>query len=1109
MADIVKGKIGNALMSVAPDGIVATADAIYDETKGKSQEQINEDTKQSLAEQANNIGYYECGTAAATAAKEITGGGYKLPDAAPYGGTIKVKFTHKNSAANPTLSINLSDPKPLYYNGAIASSTNTWEDGDVLDLYYDGTNFNARSVVEKFSTGEKVKNVGIDSEPRVGSDNLPTTGNMVQSLAELTFSPSVLLEPTSIVNGWKLKSNGICVQDSDYKLVKYSNIQEGDVLKINLEKESDGVFQFQNNQSVPSNLPNNYLIGDTNIYGGIGMVKVPTGATFLIVSQLISNTSNSIEKLVQVDETPTANSKNLAESGGVVTYVEQKNTQNTTFKSGEKVTKVGIEDVLNSINKSNVPNAVQCTVLNDKVIKITGGECTKVIELNDLEIYTNNAYINPTDGRLASASNVYTTKGIELKVGDKIRAFTQGSGIGLIGYRTTDESTTTPALIEYTVLAVANNMTDYIEYTVEADGYYSFSGRQDSLSVIIGKNTNYIGELTELKESIEDTEGRVDAVEETVDELINGEVISIQITLDDINDDGAIPNYYLNSSSLVCSGGSNTIITKPIYLNVGDSVTCQTGGTGIVLFGKSPSENINRSTTGFVSIKNANSSSSVTTYSITINEAGWYVFSGRINRTDGTNLVVNVTKYSRSKGIYEQLDDKDANIPAIGLSIGADKVKDAIPASPWFDADSQSSGFDYGTYLDDKLDSVPYGQRFIFITDYHYGSNIKKSAALIDYCRNRLGIKTIIHGGDVHNEYETAERAVQDWLGFNRDFVFRIGNDFKQVLGDHDRNGGTGHTPISYEVLQKLITGYDSHELTFDNLYDEQVSELGWSLSDMSQYEAFKRMHYFFDDVTIKTRFICLVTRIIPQGQGLVYEKLGDYDSGVLLLQMDFLYSALMSTPKGYNIIVTGHNVVGDKSYSVSVSGSTVSRYNVNEPVFKGYWSNVVKQIRGLINKSVSNEISYLDWESSEIETKTYDFSDAPDIGVTFCIGGDVHWDILAKSQLLNNTETLSTVETIDLPSGTEPTVATNGTINKDTDILQVVTMTDSGDRGYRGIVEVPDSNYDDNTDSFNICKPNTAGTIDSQAFDIITINNKYISFTRIGSGNDRIVYLE
>lgn len=233
MADIVKGKIGNALMSVAPDGIVATADAIYDETKGKSQEQINEDTEQSLAEQANSIGYYECGTAAATAAKEITGGSYKLPDAAPYGGTLKVKFTYKNSAANPTLSINRSPAKPLYYNGAIASLTNTWEDGDVLDLYYDGTNFNARSVVEKFATGEKVKNVGIDSEPTAGSSNLVKSGGVEKESKQLDLIVQKTITSISEINrsvGAVYYYDGQILNYSSYFYTEPIPVKKGDII---------------------------------------------------------------------------------------------------------------------------------------------------------------------------------------------------------------------------------------------------------------------------------------------------------------------------------------------------------------------------------------------------------------------------------------------------------------------------------------------------------------------------------------------------------------------------------------------------------------------------------------------------------------------------------------------------------------------------------------------------------------------------------------------------------------------------------------------------------------------------------------------------------------
>lgn len=131
------------------------------------------------------IGYYECDTDSSTASKTCQGASFILPSIPPYGGSFKVKFLHKNSAANPTLSINQSTPKPLYYNGAIASSTNTWADGDVLDLYYDGTNFNARSVVEKFATGEKVKNIGIDDEPTDGSENLVKSGGVAEKIGQL------------------------------------------------------------------------------------------------------------------------------------------------------------------------------------------------------------------------------------------------------------------------------------------------------------------------------------------------------------------------------------------------------------------------------------------------------------------------------------------------------------------------------------------------------------------------------------------------------------------------------------------------------------------------------------------------------------------------------------------------------------------------------------------------------------------------------------------------------------------------------------------------------------------------------------------------------------
>ena len=58
--------------------------------------------------------YGTCSTAAATAAKTVTLEGFELQS----GVTVAVKFTVTNTAASPTLSINSSDAKAIYYHGS-------------------------------------------------------------------------------------------------------------------------------------------------------------------------------------------------------------------------------------------------------------------------------------------------------------------------------------------------------------------------------------------------------------------------------------------------------------------------------------------------------------------------------------------------------------------------------------------------------------------------------------------------------------------------------------------------------------------------------------------------------------------------------------------------------------------------------------------------------------------------------------------------------------------------------------------------------------------------------------------------------------------------------
>lgn len=85
----------------------------------------------------SNSGYVTCTAAAGTAAKTVTQANFTLSTNC----RLIVKMANYNTAASPTLNVNNTGAKPLYYNGEVASADNTWEAGEVLDVYYDGENY--------------------------------------------------------------------------------------------------------------------------------------------------------------------------------------------------------------------------------------------------------------------------------------------------------------------------------------------------------------------------------------------------------------------------------------------------------------------------------------------------------------------------------------------------------------------------------------------------------------------------------------------------------------------------------------------------------------------------------------------------------------------------------------------------------------------------------------------------------------------------------------------------------------------------------------------------------------------------------------------------------
>ena len=94
------------------------------------------------------IGYYECNTAAGTATKATTTNTIgQSTFAVPVKGCIvKVKMANANTATDTVylqFGSDANTKKELKYNGLAVDASNSWEDGEVISVYYDGTYYQA------------------------------------------------------------------------------------------------------------------------------------------------------------------------------------------------------------------------------------------------------------------------------------------------------------------------------------------------------------------------------------------------------------------------------------------------------------------------------------------------------------------------------------------------------------------------------------------------------------------------------------------------------------------------------------------------------------------------------------------------------------------------------------------------------------------------------------------------------------------------------------------------------------------------------------------------------------------------------------------------------
>lgn len=338
------------------------------------------------AEIKSLVGYYTCGTAAATAEKTITSSTYILLQ----GGAIKVMFTYANTAADATLKIGSADAKPLYYAGRRAGSSNSWLAGEVVEIFYDGTNYYANSVAGGNGSGDGAFDIsvynGVGGTPTqyagfsaaVTNANVPEQfrkGGMTVRFIDSTTSPSKYVQYRLMKTTWSRTITDWQGIDDVPTAGSENLVKSGGISVINGSFVVDGTYNnvTEENYYIQYNLPN-VLRAGTKLYvvsTGIGIVVSTIRITFA-TGQYIDITSNNAYVTVPVDcnkiFVSVASLSWILQSGGnISTSIYVKGLVPIDFKTGQHVEDVSIVNDLQTTGLNNVLCAEQGKVLDEKI----------------------------------------------------------------------------------------------------------------------------------------------------------------------------------------------------------------------------------------------------------------------------------------------------------------------------------------------------------------------------------------------------------------------------------------------------------------------------------------------------------------------------------------------------------------------------------------------------------------------------------------------------------------------------------------------------------------------------------------------------------------------
>lgn len=333
-----KIKVPSELVPSQSNKIMLRSKYVHDDVKGHDQEYINnylEEKIESKVIEAGGVNWDTVPTAGsnnAVKSKDIKAAlekvtGYFVLDSnvlestvaktvtvadfpvLAIGGSIKIKMLTKNTATNPTLKIGPASATayPLYYNNERASATNTWEENEVISVYFDGTNYQASNAQGGGGKAEKIKYDNTESGLVAENVQEALDESLIFKGEEKNMIPRYL----TTKDGFMRSSGGTWMLPNSSRPNTHKSISvvAGELYEISANTTNPTIYAFLQTDQIPSTADQPIdLVTGTSVSrieaGETKYIKIPEGCTTLAFNDINNPEAGSLlpSKILKLEE---------------------------------------------------------------------------------------------------------------------------------------------------------------------------------------------------------------------------------------------------------------------------------------------------------------------------------------------------------------------------------------------------------------------------------------------------------------------------------------------------------------------------------------------------------------------------------------------------------------------------------------------------------------------------------------------------------------------------------------------------------------------------------------------------------------------------------------